>query len=388
MRVGRLLVIAAMLACSVGLIHCGNGVKTSPGSGGTGTGTGTTPGGVTPTGGTGNGSGNNPEIVATSFLPQVDFALPFPDTSAQAASGANLTGPGSDPAVDPALVDAGTGTVVGNDVLATWTTRLDGQIRRANSIFATLDKAGVNHPGSFVKRGPDTSLAATVTALTNDSTYAYDAIVCRLGKPLTHVRWSSDGLKIAFERFDSAGAGVETKPTDMNLAVVYGKSASGAAVDFNADGQAAGTPWEPESGTYGKGARVTEAMHGERAADGTVILRGVNAWHDDSAMPAVADGYLTGTTAPSQAGAPVAGSFVAYRRLDTADCPNAFNEAQPSAPGWCLGRDLGQDARYNDAGRAAAWTALMPIGIESVSSLRVVPGPTASIICPSADSSS
>lgn len=286
-----------------------------------------------------SGCGKKADVKTTpSFLPYIDFQ--FPDDV-------------SDPAGFGIAEDE-------NSILEHHSQRIDRTIFYLNAITSRLNSDGVNATGTFEKKGSDGTLNGYVQELAS-SAYAYQAVICHGSTVVTHMKWSSDSQKIhAIRNFAVAIGGQPA--TDMVSQLTYDLTTS-PTLEMRTQGKPYAKPAVVTAGLD----RVIEYVEADRDFGGTMAIRGVADWYAANTTQFTADTYFTG-----QINSNGSGSYVAFRKFNSAACPGTFTETNLDAPGWCLGRNLDADARYTADERAAAWNNLKTIGIASEATLNSV----------------
>ncbi len=280
----------------------------------------------------GGGSGGTSSSNTNSTYPTIDFELP--STLSLTSDSLNLTADDT------------------KTIIERMSDRMNRIIEQMNNVLERLNKVDqVTTGDSFVDRGPNQNLSGIITdAATNDDGYTTESLLCIDGEKFLNIKWNTDKTKVFFVRNYKYNPISDPLSEDFIVEGTFVKSDT-RTLTINGYGQ----PWaKPLLVTDGDD--INEYLVGTIDDESNFSLIGVNNWFDASAETdetGNADAYLSGEL--NSAGE---GQFVAYRKFNTILCDEAFDEGLTSAPGWCLGRQVGSDTRFTDDQRATAWTEI------------------------------
>ncbi len=283
--------------------------------------------------------GGSSTTTAPAFLPHID--LQFPD---------NLL------ATEAELTQSNEST----SVIESLAQRIDHILTHINILTNRLNVYGVNGTGRFEGKGPDGIINGYVSELTS-SAYNYRAVICSDETVIMQLDWSADGQKIHAIR-DFSTAILAQPVSELVLQLTYDLNTL-PTLDLHLQGKPFVKPIVVPSHID----FFVEHVEVDRDDSGSLAIKAVADWYSEGTTQFTADTYLTGSVATNGSG-----SYVAYRKFNTLLCPNNFDENNLEAPGWCLGRDLDSDSRYNADERLAAWAKLKTLGIVADATLNTV----------------
>jgi hypothetical protein len=268
------------------------------------------------------------------------------------------------------------------NALSEWAFRADKIISQINKTLNKVNNMSVKGIGAFNFKTAQGTVTGKISALSGDTTYTDEMVICLDGTLFHYLKWNADGTKVYSYRDHSIEPVDGTLTKGLKSEISYDSSNTASTVLTLA---AYGQPWNvpPDVPGY-PDSYLGEYAYATKGSDNTFTLKGVRSWEAtartaaNSSNPFAGAVYFTGKIE-----ADTSGSFLVYRTYNLAVCPGLFNESNTAAPGWCF------DGVFAAAGTtvtlsnspdptATYWTdaKLKPIGIAYAASIKVVEAPT------------
>ena len=293
------------------------------------------------------------ETTASIVLPTIDFSLPETISNEDKQRKLEIAG----------FSDSTT-------VIEFWASRMDRIIDKINSILTRLNAQAVEGTGSFTGKGNDGLMSGTISELSGDPTYKYEALICYNDVGFLSIKWSDDNNRVEATRDFNITPLNRVTATNLLTRVLY-TAAESTTVEVTAHG----TAWNRPARLTNED-QMTHYIYGDKTSDETITLRGVQDWYETVPDSFTGDSYLTGKIEADNSG-----EFVGYRSFHEQCSDTVFDEDAVTGASWCAGRAIGSSTRYTDEERSTAWERLQTIGIAQQSNLAVV-SLNSSLSCP------
>ncbi|MBF0280316.1 MAG: hypothetical protein HQM13_21150 [SAR324 cluster bacterium] len=244
-----------------------------------------------------------------------------------------------------------------------WIRRMDFIIEETNETLSSLNSEELDATGSFSGKGYDGRVSGTISALSGDPTYQYEALVCYDNTGFLSVKWSADESQIESTKdFSKMPSHRGNSAANLLSKVIYSNSGRKTTVEMLAHG----APWHRRFDMDDE-ALMTHYMYGQTITEGATFIRSVQDWYSSVPENFTADAYLTGKIEADESG-----EYVAYLSSEEECAGIDFDENSVTGESWCLGKAIGSDTDYSAEELSQAWNNLSDIGIAKQSNLQTV----------------
>ena len=231
--------------------------------------------------------------------------------------------------------------------------RIERILTRLNEVLNRL-KTDVDGTGSFSDKGPDGKISGVVEA---GGDLDYEAIICHDQVQFMYLQFSSDGSQVYTVRdfaVSPMGNSTESTETTSFYSSLYYVTYDGTEKYLTINNF--GTPWKKPNVTT-DGDDMAGYTVAAIDASNNFVIQSIVDFFDASAItsyaPSEADGYMVGVVPGDSS---IAGYSVGYLKNKDA-CSGSFDEAG-TAPGWCLGQQIGSTTPFTTEELATKWSEL------------------------------
>jgi hypothetical protein len=233
--------------------------------------------------------------------------------------------------------------------------RSEKVIERLNQVMERMNHDAVDGEGTFTGKGPDGLISGRIEDLEDDDDgYTHSAVICYDSNVIMHLKWTDEGTVIESVR-DFSNSPMGGEGVDMMSFVKYTKNEDDTEELVR---RGHGTPWnQPPFETDGD--NLTEYSVSTIDEDGTFTIKSVLDRYEDTPDEGSYEGdeYLLGVLDSTGEG-----EFIGYQKADTDNCEEEFDEDESTAPGFCKGREIGDDEPFDATGLEEAWERLEAYG--------------------------